>query len=445
MLIVVSDLHLTDGTVVRTTSASAFALFARKIKDLVYEASWRSDGGYRPVEEIHLLLLGDIFDVTRSVRWCIQDSERRAVKPWDNPEDKAFLGAVRQVTDGIIENNLETGSILRALRDGSLLEVPASLNAKDMLPVRVSIHYMVGNHDWFYQLSSTGYEEVRRRLAEAFGLANDPFGPFPHDTDQLPSLKRIVEDHRVHARHGDVFDSMNFEGVRTRSSIGDVIVVELLNRFPLEVERQLGQDLPPAFVQGLREMDTVRPWLLAPTWVEHLLRRTCVKPGLAEEVKFIWDRLVGDFLGLAFIRARDTNHPLDTVDRLELLLKFSRGLSIRTSSRILAATRARFLRQRPNFRDALGEPAYRSGSARYIVYGHSHLQEMIPLPPGYSGTESAIYFNSGTWRRVQESSHSLSGKGDFIGYDAMTFLVFFLGSERRGRPYERWSGSLGIP
>jgi UDP-2,3-diacylglucosamine pyrophosphatase LpxH len=443
MLIIVSDLHLTDGTLAVTTSASAFALFVRKIKDLIFEASYRSDGSYHPLREVDLILLGDIFDVTRSFHWCLPGSGARTVKPWDNPAEPAFLETLRKVTEGIIDNNAETGRLMRGLREGSLLQVPVSPRTSRMLPVRVHTHYMVGNHDWFYHLSLPGYEEVRQRLTDAFGLANDPDDPFPHDPEESSALKLTLAAHGVLARHGDIFDSLNFEGVRTGSSIGDVIIVELLNRFPLETELQLGRDLPSACIQGLKEIDSVRPWLLAPTWVEHLLGRACVASGLQEEVKRIWDRLVDDFLQLAYVQARDTRHPFDMVDRLELLLKFSRGLSIRNSSRLMAAMRSRFTALRPSCRDALGESVYRSGSARFIVYGHSHIEEMTPLPPSKLGSKSAVYFNSGTWRRVHQSSHSLSRKGDFTGYDALTFLLFFQGSERRGRPYERWSGCLG--
>jgi hypothetical protein len=33
---------------------------------------------------------------------------------------------------------------------------------------------------------------------------------------------------------------------------------------------------------------------------------------------------------------------------------------------------------------------------------------------------------------------------EFIAADEMTYLAFFAGDERGGRPYETWSGSLGM-
>ena len=60
MLIILSDLHLNDGTTGETLSPEAFALFADRLKELAITASWRSDGAYRPIERIDLVLLGDV-------------------------------------------------------------------------------------------------------------------------------------------------------------------------------------------------------------------------------------------------------------------------------------------------------------------------------------------------------------------------------------------------
>ena len=69
MLVIISDLHLTDGTSGSTISPGAFQLLGERMADLAIGASQRRDGGYRPVERIDLLLLGDVLDVIRSSRW----------------------------------------------------------------------------------------------------------------------------------------------------------------------------------------------------------------------------------------------------------------------------------------------------------------------------------------------------------------------------------------
>jgi hypothetical protein len=54
-----------------------------------------------------------------------------------------------------------------------------------------------------------------------------------------------------------------------------------------------------------------------------------------------------------------------------------------------------------------------------------------------------VYFNAGTWRRLYGQTRSAPGEHEFIASDVMTYLAFFQGDERKGRPYETWSGTLG--
>ena len=39
-------------------------------------------------------------------------------------------------------------------------------------PVSVRLHYMVGNHDWYYHLPGPAFEAIRQEIVEAFGLSN---------------------------------------------------------------------------------------------------------------------------------------------------------------------------------------------------------------------------------------------------------------------------------
>ena len=65
MLVIISDLHLTDGTSGATISPWAFEIFAQELRDAAISASWRADGKYRPVDRVDLILLGDGLDVIR--------------------------------------------------------------------------------------------------------------------------------------------------------------------------------------------------------------------------------------------------------------------------------------------------------------------------------------------------------------------------------------------
>ena len=127
--------------------------------------------------------------------------------------------------------------------------------------------------------------------------------PFPHDPFESALIEQIYREHRVFARHGDIFDPSNFEHSRDASSLGDAIVIELLDRFGTVVREQLGSRLLDACDAGLREIDTVRPLLTIPIWVDGLLTNTCT-PALAKEIKMIWNKLVHKFLDFEFVKAR---------------------------------------------------------------------------------------------------------------------------------------------
>ena len=87
----------------------------------------------------------------------------------------------------------------------------------------------------------------------------------------------------------------------------------------------------------------------------------------------------------------------------------------------------------------------RDRDARFVVYGHTHHHEIVPLDVvlGNGRRGAQVYFNTGTWRRVHRLARSSRSGRAFVAYDVMTYLAFFKDDERQGRPYACWSGALG--
>ncbi len=449
MLVIASDLHLTDGSSGSTISAGAFRVFANRLREMAVAASYRADGRYQPIDRIDVVLLGDVLDAIRSSQWSLQPN----IRPWDNPHSAEFLDQISGITTGILQNNDEALAILRGLTAEGGVSVPSELRAggptsgEQREPVEVRIHYMVGNHDWFYHLPGSKYDILRRQIVRQMGLANPADEPFPHDIAENEELLATMRRHKVTARHGDAFDPMNFEGDRDSASLGDVIVIELLNRFAAEVENQLAGELPASTVVGLREIDNVRPLLLIPVWIDGLLDRTCAFPSLRKRVKTVWDRLADEFLAIDFVRQRDTFSPFDLVDGLQKTLKFSKRLSIGWASSIVSwLNNIRGDSSQSYYRHALAEQDFRNRRSRHIVYGHTHNVENMALDASYAEgfVLNQEYFNAGTWRRVHRQTQLAPGEHEFIAQDVMSYLVFFQGDERKGRPYETWSGTLGF-
>ncbi|MGH9325425.1 MAG: hypothetical protein ACRD2B_01850 [Terriglobia bacterium] len=460
MLVIISDLHLTDGTSGETVHQGTFRVFRDRLRNLAYAASWRADGRYRPVEELNIVLLGDVLDVLRSSKWLQERGALSRVRPWDDPQSRLLPEKVRSITDGILKNNATFFTMMKELHRATLTSIPPATRAGRPLrvaggrrrgsrvPVRVRIHYMVGNHDWFFHLPYAPYVEIRRSVVDALGLDNDPALPFPHDPNE-PSggaILEILNGHRVFARHGDVYDRFNFAGHRDVSSLGDAIVIDLVTSFATEVKSQLRGRLPQESLAGLREIDNVRPLLMVPVWVGGLLRRTCPDVRLQRQVHEVWCDLASRFLRESFVR-QCVNEECRFLGRQKLRW----GLAI--SGKLLNPESSRFMcwvggkvrsRKCSYYPFALRETSFKNRCARFIVYGHTHQHELVPLDSCFAvqGMVNQIYLNSGTWRPVHELARYDPSREVFASYRTMTYLAFFKDDERGGRTFECWSGSL---
>ena len=186
---------------------------------------------------------------------------------------------------------------------------------------------------------------------------------------------------------------------------------------------------------------------MVPVWIDGLLERTCAMPAMRQQVKRIWDRLVDEFLAIDFVRRHDTWSPVDAVDELRAALKFSKRLSIGWAASLVGwLNKLRGAPDESYWHHALAEQDFRNRRAKHIVYGHTHEAETVPLDASYAEgyVLNQVYFNTGTWRRVHSPTQLAPGEHEFIASDMMSYAVFFQGDERKGRPYETWSGSLGF-
>ena len=130
MLVIISDLHLTDGTSGETIKEGAFRVFRNRLYDLAYDASWRADGKYNPIETIDLILLGDILDPLRSTRWLAEeDSISSLARPWDDPQSQPFIDKVRAITEAILQNNAASLNILYSISWRASSSPTSSLSA----------------------------------------------------------------------------------------------------------------------------------------------------------------------------------------------------------------------------------------------------------------------------------------------------------------------------
>jgi UDP-2,3-diacylglucosamine pyrophosphatase LpxH len=304
---------------------------------------------------------------------------------------------------------------------------------------------MIGNHDWYYHLPGSTYDNIRKTVIESMGLCND-FGPFPYDLDEHPALREILASYQVYVRHGDYYDKFNFnpEKGRNHATLGDVFTMDVCNRYPVEVKRRFG-DLPAGLIDSLRRITNIRPALAAPLWISSQIKRYAGNPDLEMKLKEVWDDLCDQFLQLDVVREQDKAFKFDIVDAMQLLVKISKRTSFETINEIVIWVRNRLQAEERSLAEhAVHEAAFLDNSARFVVYGHTHHHEIVPLdsdgePPN---EQHQLYINSGTWRSYYDLAVKNPKEQKFVRYQTFTYLTFYKDGERAGRQFEVWSGAF---
>jgi len=453
MLVIISDLHLGDGTTASSISPTAFDLFSIRLRETAFYASFRQDGTYKPIESLDILLLGDVLDPLHSTLWLdTAHGAQNYTRPWTDVHSPTFADKLLETTKSILNVNRDSLAALRRCASGqTILLPPASAShkpdreSKERIPVKVRIHYMIGNHDWYYHLPGSDFDAIRKTVIESLGLCNDP-GPFPYELEEDPALRDILRSYRVFARHGDYYDKFNFnrELGRNHATLGDVFTMDVCNRYPVEVQRRYGDRLPSGVVDSLRRITNVRPALATPLWISGQIRRNAQSAALEAELKEVWDDLCDQFLQLDFVRQQDKAFRLDIVDALELVLKISKRTSFQTLDDLVVWVHKKLNENDRSLAEhALREPAFRDNSARFVVYGHTHHHEVVPLdsdgePPN---EQHQFYINSGTWRSYYGLAVKDPREQKFVRYQTFTYLTFYRDGERSGRLFEAWSGA----
>jgi UDP-2,3-diacylglucosamine pyrophosphatase LpxH len=453
MLIIISDIHMGDGTCATSIKDAAFKLFSDRLQELAKRASWRDNGKYQPIEDIHILLMGDILDILHTTSWLANNpSEQGFVRPWTDYQAPEFPEKIKQITQAILENNSFSVSILKNLAQNGLRIPRYSTNGSITVnylitqKIPVHLHYMVGNHDWYYHLPGQDFDSIRREIINAFGLDNAQ-SPFPHELSESPELQNILDRYRVFARHGDIYDHLNYDVYRGRnfSSLGDAFSTEIINRFPLELEKIMGGILSPEMIKKIRELVNIRPVLATSLWINGLLHQYSVDKDIQVKIKNLWNKICDDFLSIAFVRSYSKRFQINTIDGIKLLIKITDKISFNTLDEIVSWIRKRFGFENRTFtKYALQEKAFLEQKADFIVYGHTHYHEIVPLDIYNKDSQliNQVYINSGTWHPYYDLTVNKPEEQEFIPYQVMSYIAFFKDGECGGKRFETWKGAF---
>lgn len=436
MLVVVSDMHLADGT------AGDHNLKPQVYQDLldriaVAHARVRE---VNPRSRVEILYAGNIFDMRRTHFWHQQAEQT----PWRHfqvvekggnarpPASTEYLERAVQLFNQIMVH--PNVAPIKGILGDQLAERFGGIE-----PIR---GYLPGDADRLVNM----HPALRARVIDFLGL--DLGRASPWDPQQPFPTTWVDPAHGVLARHGHEWDVYSFEGNPENPNdyynipMSDLINSELFARLTYEASLlQPGADSSPetiaAFRHKLEQIDNVRPvssvvkWLARHfTGAERKLLQACIGRAVTH---FESQDYVTWWLSAA---GHDKwYNPLDEADRLEFLVD---GLKHLWVGKVNAALSIydKFAAYDPFARyveRAAEEPLLlQEGSQiRYVVYGHTHHAQHVPM--GYVGAEGAErlvhYVNVGSLR----PTHTVTRDGRaFHVSESLDFAIFYRPDEKAG-------------
>ncbi|MBW2121489.1 MAG: hypothetical protein JRH07_06525 [Deltaproteobacteria bacterium] len=430
MLVLISDLHFTDGTAGKhNVPADAFRIFFRAVAGTAKRLK-RAGGKIR---EIKIVFLGDIFDLLRTETWFEHPVSER---PWGGDSEGIEKNAAT-ILDGIIKENQDAFGLLGG-----------DLKREFGLPSEPERIYVPGNHDRLCDR----YQTLRDRVCDCLNIPRRGSLPFEHYFEDV--------DYGVFCRHGHEYDQFNYEGGLSyeydeymRVPIGDPITTELISRLPRVLKGKI-ESLPLTaeekgrLVRNFRDIDNVRPFSAVLEWLLYQVKRNL---SLKEMIEVSVDEVIGKFNNLDFVRAWYRHHDrwtdwCDEADKIQSVLWLYEHFRAFPSHRLLAHLMQ--IKRRLSERDDFLEAAYREylhldSRISYVVYGHTHepRRVLLDVVENERGRKEHFYLNTGTWR----VTHQKATKGPgFMSLKNMTWVAFYK-KEERGTDFpsfETWTGSL---
>ncbi|MCU0662465.1 MAG: hypothetical protein MUC50_09095 [Myxococcota bacterium] len=431
MLVVISDLHFTDGTTSnwgpdpRQSGANKdeFNVSPRAFKLLIEDVAEIVRRGNK-IDKVTFVYAGDIFDLLRTNAWF---EAKEQEKPWaPNPEALLVERRCRSILEAISKAEATSASL--AWLSGTHPDFAKSWQTSASIE-RV---YLPGNHDRLLNL----YPSCRA-WAYAHLLA-DPTNRAPFSNQYTNAA------HSTAVLHGHESDPYSCEIAEDGTPdysvmpISDPMTTVLFARLGYEAGKR---GLPEEVVRRLRDIDNIRPTLAAIRLVQDIERSSHVGKSLAKLV----EEVVEDFEALPFYqtwtKANDHwNLGYDIADKLQLALRAIKLLGTKLPLGMMEKLSS-MMRN-----DSCESLALRCLDRMEIlglcncVLGHTHEPLHQPLDVTPNGMQRH-YLNSGTFRATLTPSFA---EKDFVPFQRFSYVVIYGPHEfQAGQPlpmYEMWSG-----
>jgi UDP-2,3-diacylglucosamine pyrophosphatase LpxH len=396
MLVLISDLHLTDERVARNVNPEAFQLFGSEVA-----ATARKRGA----KETQLILLGDIIDFDRTDYW-LREGIPSEDRPWGGKLDPE---TGMNANSAAVERQFRA-ILVDILRSATAQQFAATLAELERECPAFTVHYIIGNHDrvlWNFPRLRT---EIQRTIPQisSFGSSIES------------------EEYAVIARHGHEWD-LNTHGWEFRNkvllprenvgrfsdeayrvmAIGEAVTSELMGGLIYHAAR-LGT--PPPIVEQLKDVNNLRPMLHVFEWLDWIGAQETREEQrrLYEALRLALDDLLGCSLAKEWDRMRtDILVSADLIDRLQQARRLILGPNFGTfrgrvgGLKRLERTFPFIFREEDVLREgARSEEAFRNprpgNPIQRVIYGHTHRARHDYFHGNQDGTVQ-MYVNTGTY------------------------------------------------
>lgn len=426
MIVVLSDLHFSEA---QSTQIGPFE-FNRNLAAEKYRAYFSEINQFstaNQVEEIDLVLAGDIFEISRSSIW-LEGNER----PYVNNTDVLPGSEAEQVVLKIIRAIAQEDKVAQTLvlfRDISTF-----------FDCKVKLHLILGNHDRL----ANATPDIRNEVRDLLGLegGSELFGHHVlfHDDGKPFCL----------IRHGHEYDPTNIsldvrelntipveipESVYGKASLGDIISVEYGAALPWLFVKEYGEstiiqnETLMAIYLRLMDFDDVRP---TTAWLSYLFST----PGVS--VKETWHYMKPCFTKIINTLSQNEsfNKTLKETEAINNLMRvvimgalklglFKRGIPYwliksimkRVSKTIDLKSQVRWAKRESLILDE-------DSGCRCVVSGHTHFAEVALISAKYQ--RERYYINTGTWRNVIPATKDYA---DFGRLKALTKVIIYYPNE----------------
>ena len=453
MIAVISDLHFEEEASDVIRGDGKEIIFRRNLDPKAYRsfiAQMANEVRRRKVKSFELVIAGDLFDFSRTVRWF--EDDLRPYVPLDeiSPELEAKILRILEATasEPPVERTLE---LFRDLSTGKYKNYDEQSRqwVDQKFPCATKVTCLSGNHDRLANASPT----VRKRINELIGRKGDH--RFPHYA--------LFEDPDVLIRHGHEYDNNNFaldfpenkpirldvdEAGYSQANFGDFITIDVAVRLPYLFRRKYGDEqilknpILESLYLRLLQFDDVRPQSALLDYMLDTSGGNFSAEEAWEKLVPIIQELLGEIHDNKFFRywlgRRAKPWAPAELELARGLLQMGgwRNRPAREAARKIAHFMLGGEPDQPEL-SAMREQLIVENKVRLVLAGHTHVPEVCLIKSDESGDR--FYINTGTWRSVIPSTPD---RRTFGRLQALTYVTLYAKSEQDEscNSFDYWTG-----